>query len=416
MEENTRMEKNKNHHNCWFLLLIVHLIMIATVLLSSQYISAIQDLAQGHRELHRREVIEMDTPLPDHRDNIGNMSGLQARLDRDNMQCPSGYFRLNSMRNCRPWLDCDEIEENIQLTHKDVGNGLGKSFSKAVLDGMPVAFVRTREDKLASGRIVDRVRQGFDNLKMLQPHPRITQLLGYCIAGNITVMITELGTWGDLRQFILSPEFHDFSLAQRTDIAVQVVDAIGYVHNSPTGSRINCDMNTVGQALAQFIVLDDFRIVLNDVDDLPVGDSRSRVKSQCIVGRHNINGTADHSFEAPERRWPWPDRFPKEIDPEELDTRLRSGEDYSGGIEFKSPQVDEKSDIWKLPDLIEKIISAGIATEASDTQAKRVKAMLTHLRPIMRECKREQPEKRPSAKIVANHLIRLERKLENLEW
>ena len=74
-------------------LLIVHLIMIATVLLSSQYISAIQDLAQGHRELHRREVIEMDTPLPDHRDNIGNMSGLQARLDRDNMQCPSGYFR-----------------------------------------------------------------------------------------------------------------------------------------------------------------------------------------------------------------------------------------------------------------------------------------------------------------------------------
>ena len=31
------------------------------------------------------------------------------------------------MRNCRPWLDCNEIEENIQLTHKDVGNGLGKS-------------------------------------------------------------------------------------------------------------------------------------------------------------------------------------------------------------------------------------------------------------------------------------------------
>ena len=74
-------------------LLVVHLIMIATVLLSSQYISAIQDLAAGHRELHRREVIEMDTPLTDQRDNSGNISGLQARLDRDSLQCPTGYFR-----------------------------------------------------------------------------------------------------------------------------------------------------------------------------------------------------------------------------------------------------------------------------------------------------------------------------------
>ena len=42
-----------------------------------------------------------------------------------------------------------------------------------------------------------------------------------------------------------------------------------------------------------------------------------------------------------------------------------------------------------MPDLIEKIISAGIATETNDTQAKRVKAMMSHLKPIMRECKRE---------------------------
>ena len=90
-----------------------------------------------------------------------------------------------------------------------------------------------------------------------------------------------------------------------------MTDAIGYIHNSPDGGRINCDMNTVGQALAQFIVLEDFRVVLNDVDDLPKGDSRLNIKSQCVVGRHNINSSADHSFEAPERRWPWPDKYPK---------------------------------------------------------------------------------------------------------
>ena len=69
---------------------------------------------------------------------------------------------------------------------------------------------------------MDRVRRGFNNLKMLQPHPRVTQLLGYCIAGNITVMITELGTWGDLRQFLLTNTFKEFTMAQRTDIALQV--------------------------------------------------------------------------------------------------------------------------------------------------------------------------------------------------
>jgi hypothetical protein len=69
--------------------------MIATVLLSSQYITAIQAIADGHRELHRREVIEMDMPILDQQETLNNANGsfLQARLDRDNVQCPLGYFR-----------------------------------------------------------------------------------------------------------------------------------------------------------------------------------------------------------------------------------------------------------------------------------------------------------------------------------
>jgi HAMP domain-containing protein len=67
-----------------------------------------------------------------------------------------------------------------------------------------------------------------------------------------------------------------------------------------------------------------------------------------------------------------------------------------------------------LPDLIEKILISGIPSEG--VEAKRVKAMLSHLKPIMRECKAKQPEKRPTAKIVSNHLYRLEKKLENLGW
>jgi hypothetical protein len=101
------MEKAKQniwgkHHKCWYLLLIMHLIMIATVTLSSQYISALQKMTQGHRELHRREVVEMDaesSTLPTSTSSGGTLlygnttSPLESRLIKDKIQCPNGYFR-----------------------------------------------------------------------------------------------------------------------------------------------------------------------------------------------------------------------------------------------------------------------------------------------------------------------------------
>jgi len=319
------------------------------------------------------------------------------------------------MESCDQWLACDDIEKRIVVTHTNLGNGLGKSFSRASLDGTPVAFIRTREDKLTSEKIVNRVRLGFENLKMLQPHPRITQLLGYCLAGNTTVMITELGEYGDLRQFLLSAEYKEFTLLQRFDTALQVVEALEYVHESPGGSRINCDMNTVGQALAQFIVLSDYRVVLNDVDDLPSGDSKSNKKSQCVVGRSNINATADHSFEAPERRWPWPGKLPKQIDPAELRRVLKGKvEDYTGNIELKSPPVDEKSDVWKIPFLVEKVLTSGINVESR--LGKRVLSLVARLKPLLEDCLEKRPEDRPSAKTVVSRLQRMTRRIEELGW
>ena len=100
--------------------------------------------------------------------------------------------------------------------------GPSKRFNATIQSRSLTYSARKKVNSINSGKIVNRVRQGFENLKMLQPHPRVTQLLGYCIAGNITVMITELGTWGDLRQFLLTNTFKEFSMAQRTDIALQV--------------------------------------------------------------------------------------------------------------------------------------------------------------------------------------------------
>jgi len=400
----------------WLLLLIGHLAILGTLFKSSLLSPGQPEM----RQLHRRETVEMEHKGPeismvhDQAKKAVN-SSLDLRLEKDSNQCPLGYYRLPEMENCDQWLACDDIEERIVVTHTNLGNGLGKSFSRASLDGTPVAFIRTREDKLTSEKIVNRVRLGFENLKMLQPHPRITQLLGYCLAGNTTVMITELGQYGDLRQFLLSAEYKEFTLLQRFDTALQVVEALEYVHESPGGSRINCDMNTVGQALAQFIVLSDYRVVLNDVDDLPSGDSRTNKKSQCVVGRSNINATADHSFEAPERRWPWPGKLPKQIDAAELRRVLKGKvEDYTGNIELKSPPVDEKSDVWKIPFLVEKVLTSGINVESR--LGKRVLSLVARLKPLLEDCLEKRPEDRPSAKTVVIRLQRLTRRIEELGW
>jgi len=400
----------------WLLLLIGHLAILGTLFKSSLLSPEQPEM----RQLHRRETLEMEHRGPEIRmvhDQAKQAvnSSLDLRLEKDSNQCPLGYYRLPEMESCDQWLACDDIEERIVVTHTNLGNGLGKSFSKASLDGVPVAFIRTREDKLTSEKIVNRVRLGFENLKMLQPHPRITQLLGYCLAGNTTVMITELGQYGDLRQFLLSAEYKEFTLLQRFDTALQVVEALEYVHESPGGSRINCDMNTVGQALAQFIVLSDYRVVLNDVDDLPSGDSRTNKKSQCVVGRSNINATADHSFEAPERRWPWPGKLPKQIDPAELRRVLKGKvEDYTGNIELKSPPVDEKSDVWKIPFLVEKVLTSGINVESR--LGKRVLSLVARLKPLLEDCLEKKPEDRPSAKTVVSRLQRMTRRIEELGW
>ena len=47
------------------------------------------------------------------------------------------FFRLPEMESCDQWLACDDIEKRIVVTHTNLGNGLGKSFSRASLDGRP---------------------------------------------------------------------------------------------------------------------------------------------------------------------------------------------------------------------------------------------------------------------------------------
>ena len=46
----------------------------------------------------------------------------------------------------------------------------------------------------------------------------------------------------------------------RLGIAIRLVRVFAFMHNSPIGKRINCDMTKVTRALSQFLVTEDYRI------------------------------------------------------------------------------------------------------------------------------------------------------------
>ena len=74
-----------------------------------------------------------------------------------------------------------------------------------------------------------------------------------------------------LTYFLSSKEYTELNPLGRLGVAIRLARVFAFMHNSPIGTRVNCDMTKVTRALSQFLVTEDFRIVANDLDDLPEG-------------------------------------------------------------------------------------------------------------------------------------------------
>uniref|UniRef100_A0A3B3BZ74 Protein O-mannose kinase n=1 Tax=Oryzias melastigma TaxID=30732 RepID=A0A3B3BZ74_ORYME len=114
------------------------------------------------------------------------------------------------------------------------------------------------------------------------------------------------------------------------------------------------------KTLSQFLLTSDFRLVVNDLDALPKVD----VGGGLLVkfGHQELTG----DFVAPEQLWPFCNKS--------LSDDLMPG-------------YDEKTDIWKVPD-VTRFIMGGV--RGGDL-------VHFHLFQVHDECKREEPKLRPSA-------------------
>lgn len=123
-------------------------------------------------------------------------------------------------------------------------------------------------------------------------------------------------------------------------MATDFLVLLAFLHASPLGTRVMCDANSVEKLFTQFLVSDELRLLLNDVDAIPQANRANGLLVKC--GHREIHA---HPFIAPEQLWPFPGRAFQDSE---------------------MPGYDEKIDIWKAPLAVRHLLMVGPAGPAPD--------------------------------------------------
>lgn len=198
---------------------------------------------------------------------------------------------------------------------------------------------------------------------------QVVQLLGHC--GD--VFITEyhkFGTADNLVPLLETKLSEHNTLATRFGFCVQYAKLIAFFHSGPLGTRVMCDSNDLHKTLSQYLVTSDLWLVANDLDALPRVNRTEGLLIKC--GHRELSG----DFVAPEQRW--------QLDNMPFDDSIMPG-------------YDEKTDIWKIPDVCDHFL--GDVTGADNLRF--------HLFGVHKQCKQIDPGLRPTAEDVVMKYLRV---------
>lgn len=286
----------------------------------------------------------------------------------DCAKCPFGTFSFAGWSECKPWLNCSQISQEVQSTSR-FHHGVTKLVWHARWNGHHVVFVNcsTRD---AVKR--DHCSKGLSNLEQIQGE-FATRLIGSCHEKlQIVTIYYKYGTLRFLNQLLRQEELSKYNTIQtRMQLIVAYVKVLKYLHSSPIGVRVMCDSPFLTKLLDQYLITDDFQVVVNDVDGL------EEVTEQGGCHR-KPNASVLSKLDTERQGWP------KEN--ETLPFQLR-------------PVFDEKIDIWKIPWVVEKLLG----------RVKGSRFVKSNLREIMTKCHRFDPRQRPSAKEVLEELLKVQR-------
>ena len=321
------------------------------------------------------------------------------------------HFYLKELDLCRPFLTCEEISKNIKTEEKIIGNGgikevrIGYYYYNDIdwvgeSDPLSNNFIKVAyvQSKSRTNRGKEFFDQGLENLKNFQGlgKKNVIKLYGFCKnehdANEKTnekanekphVMITEFCGHGDLGHFLNSETYTKFNIIGRIKLAISLLNTFKFLHNSPTGTRISCDMKARAfNALTQFLVNDDYEVVLNDIDENPVVSKGSYQNNTSLchpglfdnyINKHTNNGQKNLTI---------PEYKQLFIAPEQIDRK----------------PTNEKMDIWKIPDMILFLLTRRIELLEMTDQKKMIKILETYeVKNILKNCKNIDSLARPSA-------------------
>lgn len=257
--------------------------------------------------------------------------------------CPETHFKLPGMVNCHPWLNCSEIR-NIKIS-ENIGYGTLKNVFKSYWQHHTVALSILKHKKYISDFSV-----GLNMLKLLNGNPHIVQLIGFCEDKNI--IVTEYHSYNNAIN--LKYVIKDSLVAIR--FCLNYVEILDTLHTNSFGKLVNCDSNSLYKLLSQFLITDDLKIVLADLDSIQIVTNSTVI---CGSTKPNYEQLISNNF----------------LPPEQI---------YFGWY-------GDKSEIWKVPDICEFFINSNHNVV--------LKYMLFD---IHKSCKNADPFKRPSA----NYLVK----------
>lgn len=263
--------------------------------------------------------------------------------------CPFGYFRLSGMGECRKWLTCADWAD-LDTNRTYLTQGSMKRVFKTNWNGTPLILARVKRFKYTSF---------IANLKSLQPSIFVTQLVGSCEDPAWPEVLLEYhphGRLGNLPDVLeMSPQLAQPHLLMR--LLLDYASILSVLHHmEPEGARVLCDTWSLQKITHQFLLTKDFRLLLNDVDDLSVVMPSQNKLAKCSAGFYQNVKLLDSEFLAPE--------------------------------EFSQGFFDESVDIYKVPSLAQWIL---------EWAGEDGRELLLLLDPLHRRCKSVLPKDRPSA-------------------
>lgn len=275
--------------------------------------------------------------------------------------CPEGTFSLEGWSACKVLLTCDDVRQDVRTSNRlyTLGNWHYFLAEWKGYEVLSAQFVTSSETSV-NFKALPGIMSGSNNM---------LTMMGFCESSSSVVFSHDTNLLGSALKldFILKQRGCDHWVV-RFHLAKDYVQILSRLHTTPGGPHVFCNSNTVEQVLSQFLISQDMQLVLVNLDNLPqVSVNGNIVKCSKV----ELSGNSV----APEQHWPYAHHKVFNYD--------------------EQPGYDEKSDIWKIPQVTRRIMGTSDDSEW----------IMDYLASILDQCRSEDPKARPNINEVLNEFV-----------